>query len=346
MVSPVSADRRGRVRHAGRSGIAVHARTLRTNQPDLVIAAVQGQIAHPIGRATPYRISQGGQPIVLPGTGGISINQRIGDRCVGVMGDHVEPGVALHNNTREVVGPRAGPNMALLTYACVGNRAEVITGPCRGEVGMVTGKHGGINHVLVDFPTTILTRLRIGDRLQIRALGLGLRLLDFPEIVISNCDPGLLAAWQMGVEGGQLQVPVTHLVPSEVAGSGLGKNTVWRGDFDLQLFDRETRRRYRLDALRYGDMVAVAHIDARFGPSFRRNRITIGVIVHSDSVVSGHGPGVCVLMTGPARLLRPMRSPGANLALLTGRRLLPPARAYPKLIADQFCSPKAQAHRR
>lgn len=80
--------------------------SLRMNLRDLVMVAVLGQIAHPVGRANPYRIGHDGVPRVLPATGSIVINHRIGDRCVGLAGDHIEPGVALHNNGREVIGPR------------------------------------------------------------------------------------------------------------------------------------------------------------------------------------------------------------------------------------------------
>ena len=40
---------------------------------------------------------------------GIVLTRRVGDRAVGLAGDHVEAGVSLHNNGREVVGPRDGP---------------------------------------------------------------------------------------------------------------------------------------------------------------------------------------------------------------------------------------------
>ena len=39
--------------------------------------------------------------------------------------------------------------------------------------------------------TEVLVRLRIGDRMQIASLGLGLRLVDWPELAISNCAPRL-----------------------------------------------------------------------------------------------------------------------------------------------------------
>lgn len=300
----------------------------RFNRGDLVMVVVGGQIAHPVGRANPYRIGNDGIARVLPATGGIVLNHRIGDRCVGLAGDHIEPGVALHNNQREVVGPRDGPNTALLTYACVGNRATVISGPCTGQRGLVTGKHGGVNHVLVDFPPTALRRLRIGDRIQIDSCGLGLRLLDYPEITVFNCAPALLERWGLRERDGRLLVPVTHRIPAAIMGSGLGKNTVWRGDYDVQLFDDAMRRRYRLGSLRFGDMVAIQHADTRFGPSFRQGRVTLGVVVHGDSTVSGHGPGVTVLLSGPAQRLQPVHDPQANLAVLFGLRMLPPARSY------------------
>jgi hypothetical protein len=303
----------------------------RINRDELVAVSVSGQIAHPVARAAPYRIGYDGVPRVLPGTGGIVLNQRIGDPCIGLAGDHIEPGVALHNNGREVVGPRDGPNNALITYACVGNVARVIGGPCDGKTGIVTGKHGGINHVLVDFPTEVLLRLRIGDRIQIVSHGLGLRLLQHPRIEVLNCSPRLLARWGLNERDGRLHVPVTHLVPARLMGSGLGRNTAWRGDYDIQLSDRATRERHRLGSLRFGDMVAITDADTRRGPSHRSGRITIGVIVHGDSTVSGHGPGVTPLLTGPATLLRPRHAPQANLAEIFGIRRAAPPQVRPTL---------------
>ena len=298
----------------------------RINADELVAVSVAGQIAHPVARAAPHRVGHDGVPRVLPGTGGIVLNRRIGDLCVGMAGDHIEPGVSLHNNGREVIGPRDGPNNALLTYACVGNLARVISGPCTGKTGVVTGKHGGVNHVMVDFPTEVLMRLQIGDRVQIVSHGMGLRLLDHPRITAMNCSPRLIRRWGLVQRDGQLHAPVTHLVPARVMGSGLGKNTAWRGDTDIQLVDRETRRRYRLGSLRFGDMVAIVGNDTRFGPSAQTPRVTIGVVVHGDSTVSGHGPGVTALLTGPLTHLRPLLNPDANLAEILGvRRAQAPA---------------------
>jgi hypothetical protein len=299
----------------------------RINREQLVVSVVTGQIAHPVGRASAYRIGHDGVPRVLPGTGGITLNWRIGDPCIGIAGDHVEPGVALHNNGREVVGPRNGPNLALLTYACVGNRATVLSGTAAGRTGWVTGKHGGIDHVLVDFPAEVLQRLRIGDTIQITSVGLGMRLLDHPGITLVNCSPVLLARWGLVPAGGRLRVPVTHRFPAHLMGSGLGRNTASRGDYDIQLADAESTRRYRLDMLRFGDLVCIEGADARHGPGWRSGRRSIGVVVHADSTVSGHGPGVCLLMTGAAATIEPVHDARANLAAVLGvREPKPPVR--------------------
>lgn len=315
----------------------------RINAEQLVAVSVSGQIAHPVGRAAPHRIGYDGVPRVLPGTGGIVLNRRIGDLCVGLAGDHIEPGVALHNNGREVVGPRDGPNNALITYACVGNVARVISGPCAGKSGVVTGKHGGINHVLVDFPTEVLLRLRIGDRVQIVSHGMGLRLTDHPRVEVMNCAPRLLRRWGIGERDGALHVPVTHFVPASLMGSGLGRNTAWRGDYDIQLADGDTRRRHRLGSLRFGDMVAIVAGDTRFGPSLQRGRTTVGIIVHGDSTVSGHGPGVTALLSGPASLLRPRLVADANLARLLDIRPLQAPRQRPTLSETESRSRRAAA---
>jgi hypothetical protein len=304
--------------------------SLRTNAADLVMQAVIGEIGSPIGRTNPYRIGNDGVPRILPGPGGITINHRVGDRCVGLAADHIEPGVSLRNHQRNVGGAPDGPNLALMTSACVGNLARVVTGACRGATGLVTAKHGGVNHVLVDFDSRVLARLSIGDHVQVYSCGLGLALPDYPEITLTNCAPSLLRLWNLRSRGGALEVRVTHIVPAEIIGSGRGQNTVSRADFDIELFDPGVRRRFGLDTLRFGDLVCVEGADSRFGFSVRHGHFTFGVIAHSDSTVSGHGPGVVALMTGPISRLRPIFDGNANIAALyQRRRLATPQRRQP-----------------
>ena len=304
----------------------------RMNTADLIMVTVMGQIAHPVGRASPYRVGHDGIPRILPGSGGIVVNRRTGDRCVGLAGDHVEPGVALHNNKREIVGPRNGPNLALLTYACVGNVAKVVDGPCRGKVGTVTGKHGGVQHVLADFPFSVLRRLRIGDSIQIFSYGLGVRLPDHPHVYVYNCSPRLLRRWGLGTRNGRLLVPVTHLIPGSIMGSGIGKQAAVRGDYDIQLFDPMIRKKFGLETLRFGDLVAVIHSDSRYGRAYRRGFVTVGIVVHSDSTVSGHGPGVMTLLSAAGTHIEPIWDANANLAVCLRLRELPEAVPHRPLV--------------
>ena len=155
---------------------------------------------------------------------------------------------------------------------------------------------------------------------------------DAPGLSVFNCAPSLLRRWARRRRDGAVEAPVTHRIPAAIMGSGLGKNTVWRGDYDIQLFDVETRRRLHLDSLRFGDMVAIDGADTRFGPSNRQGWVTLGVIVHGDSTVSGHGPGVTPLLTGPAELLRTRHDPRANLAEILGIRTASPSRRKLTLI--------------
>ena len=257
-------------RHPADELSGIRGPSLRTNGRDLVIQAVIGEISNPIGRANPYRIGTDGVPRILPGPGGITVNRRIGDPCVGLAADHVEPGVSLRNHQRGAGAAAAdGPNLALMTSACIGNTARVASGPCRGAKGLVTGKHGGVNHVLVDFDTRILSRLNVGDRVQVYACGLGLQLRDHPDITVNNCSPGMLRRWNPTPRGGALEVRVTHLVPSVIIGSGRGQYAASRADFDMELFDA---RVCRLPAFVYDRRAPVGNSADRAAGRFSRWR--------------------------------------------------------------------------
>jgi hypothetical protein len=251
--------------------------------------------------------------------------------------------VAVQSRQKGLKGEPDGPNLAFNTYACIGNRALVLTGPCQGQQGVVTGKHGGVDHVLVDFPMRVLRRLRIGDKLQIYSYGLGLRLTDHPQLTVFNCAPRLLRRWGLRSAPPGLTVPVTHRIPAGIMGSGIGRDNTARGDYDIQLFDSALTRRLGLDRLRFGDLVAIVHADTRFGRAWHSRYTTIGVVIHGDSVKSGHGPGVVTLITGESRFLTSVHDQRANLAAVLGLRELPKPRVRVPLVARQWTL-KQQPH--
>jgi hypothetical protein len=284
---------------------------LKTNKDKLVCQSVIGEITSPLGGINPYRISPEGAADIYPGVGGITYNLRIGDLAGGLFADHVEPGVSLSNFTK--VSGQDGPNRALNQFSCAGNIAKVISGDAKGKTGRVTGKHGGIEHVLLDFEPETLEELAIGDKIQIKACGCGLQ-ISGSAVKTMNLDPALLEAIPLKDLGeGRLEVPVTHLIPARIMGSGIGSSHSQSGDYDIQLFDEVTIREFGLDDLRLGDFVAIIDADATFGRIYKTGGVVVGIIVHSDCVLAGHGPGVMVTMSSRDGLIVPRIDPEANL---------------------------------
>jgi len=287
---------------------------MRTNAEWLVKMSVLGRVTSPILGMRPQNITFDGEAVVLPPCGGLTLNVRVGDKAVGWVGDHIEPGASLHNSVKDAANESTG-NHALNVLGCIGNRGIVLDGPAEGAEGVVTGHHGGVEHLMMDFPPDVLERLRIGNRVQICAWGQGLVLEDHPEVSTFNCDPGLLDAWGVtAAEDGKLRVPIVLEIPAAIMGSGLGRDTVVRGDYDIQFSDEETIEEYGLNALRLGDMVLIRDADCHYGRHYRKGALTIGIVVHCDSVLSGHGPGVAQLFTSRTGAIEPVRDPNANLA--------------------------------
>lgn len=288
---------------------------LRTNVDKLVKISVSGEVSSPVFWRSPYRISATGTPVVLPGVGGITYNVRVGDPATGWEADHVEPGVSIKNKEKDEQFP-GGANMALNILACVGNEALVVSGDAKGSKGVVTGKHGGIEHVLIDFPVETMENLLIGDKMLIKAFGVGLRLLEFPDAKVMNMDPRFLEATDPRPVNEKLEVSVTHIIPAEIMGSGLGANETYSGDYDIQLFDESVKGEYGLEDLRLGDLVAIQDADHSYGRIYRKGAVSIGIIVHSDCVTSGHGPGVTTLFTSSKGKIIPEIDVDANIAKL------------------------------
>ncbi len=111
----------------------------------------------------------------------------------------MEPGVSIENKENDARSGQAA-NTALNVLSCIGNKATVVNGDAKGAEGTVTGKHG-IEHVLVDFPSEVLEKLTLGDKILVKAFGVGLKLVDFPEIKVLNMDPALLDALEYRTEG-------------------------------------------------------------------------------------------------------------------------------------------------
>lgn len=281
---------------------------MRTNKDQLVMMSVQGEVAPPVKRNS-YTVKHDGEPLILPGVGGITYNVRVGDPVMDWVGDHVEPGVSTKISDKN----KDEANNAYNVLSCIGNWARIVSGEAKGKTGFVTGKHGGIEHVLLDFPKEVMEELMIGDSILIKAWGQGLKILDLPEVTVMNLDPNLLERMNPVVKDGYLQVKVKAKVPPELMGSGLGSYTAYRGDYDITTADEEALVEFGLDRLAFGDLVALLDTDNRYGRCYRKGAVSIGIVVHSNCVLAGHGPGVTTLFTSPKGKLLPVLDEEANL---------------------------------
>jgi hypothetical protein len=145
--------------------------------------------------------------------------------------------------------------------------------------------------------------------------GQGLKLLDYPEIKLFNLDPGFLKKLKIKIlAGGKLRVPVTTMAPAQCMGSGVGAANVATGDYDIMTSDSETVEKYKLDQMRFGDFVALMDHDNSYGRAYKKGAVSIGVVVHSDCFLAGHGPGIATIMTCPKSLIKPIIDPKANIA--------------------------------
>ncbi|MFL5925359.1 MAG: DUF4438 domain-containing protein [Gaiellaceae bacterium] len=275
----------------------------RTNADRLVEIGVQAEVAHPTHSGT-YAVDSYGRPIILPGMAGVVANARVGDLVFPWAADHLEPGVSAGN-------PQRDRYQALQFLACIGNVVRVLTGPAAGAEGRVTGKHA---FVLVDFPQDALDLLAPGDALLVRAIGQGLRFLDFDDVAARSCSPALVDG--MGVEvtdDNRLRIAVTAEVPAFMMGAGLGMSSEW-ANCDVMFTRREVIERLGFERVRLGDVVAMHDQDHRWGRGYRAGMLAIGVVAHGGhGGIPGHGMGVATILSGPSARFELVRSEEANI---------------------------------
>jgi Domain of unknown function (DUF4438) len=283
---------------------------VKTNRDRLVMMSMMGQVtspSYPAIPAVPHQIDRDGKPRLLPSLGGIVYNVKIGDPVFGWAGDNIEPGVAIK-------APDAGANEALNVFACVGNEAVVMSGNAKGARGVVTGKSGRFaEHVILHFAPNVLDQLAFGDKIVVRACGVGMTIDDFPSITLKSLAPALFERLGAEENDGKLTVPVRAVVPPELMGAGAGL-TSDAGAICIQSMDRNALSKHGLDQLRLGDIVAIEDYDSAFLHGYRKGGVSLGVVSSTDSIKAGYGPGVTLLMTSPAGAIDPLPVEQINLS--------------------------------
>jgi hypothetical protein len=289
--------------------------TTQTNADKLVSLSVMGQIATPSFPglpAEPYRLASDGTPFLLPTYGSIVYNVSVGDSAYGWLADCIHPGVSI--NLADDNG-----NRGLRVLSCLGNTAVVMSGGAKGAKGVVTGKSGRFSeHVIVHFAKKTREKMAIGDKIIVRAKGVGMQFVDHPDIYLKGCSPELLESLKPEMKkDGKLEVPVVASVPVHLLGAGAGLDSEG-GSVHIQTTDKKALKEAGLDTLRLGDVVALENYDSRYQHGYLRGAIGIGVIGQGDSPRAGYGPGITVIMTCAQGGIAPKLSDGINLKSLLG----------------------------
>jgi Domain of unknown function (DUF4438) len=286
---------------------------LNTNEDKLVSLSVMGQIATPSFPglpAEPYRLAADGTPFLLPTYGSIVYNVSVGDSAYGWLADCIHPSVSI--NLADDNG-----NRGLRVLSCLGNTAVVMSGEAKGAKGVVTGKSGRFSeHVIVHFSRKDREKMAIGDKIIVRAKGVGMQLADYSDIYLKGCSPELFTALKpKATKDGKLELPVVASVPPHLLGAGAGLDSEG-GSVHIQTTDKKALKEASLDTLRLGDVVALENYDSRYQHGYLRGAVGIGVIGQGDSPRAGYGPGITVIMTSGQGGIAPKLSKNINLKSL------------------------------
>lgn len=282
---------------------------LKTNEDKLVKMAVMGEVVHPtmdIG----YRVDFDGTPRIPLGMAGIKYNVTVGDPVYGwVDSEHVEPGLSIRNED-----PRE--HTALAVLACIGNEAKVTTGEAKGAKGYIIGKHGNF---MVWFGEEDQEKINIGDKIQVKAWGVGLEISGFEDVKVNKLSPTLLEKMGITTKNGKLVVPVVGEYPAYIMGSYYGSSPVtW--DYDIQTTCPEVLDELGIKKLRFGDIVALRDQLNWWGRGYYKGAVSIGVVIHGWCYMAGHGPGVdTVLSAMPGKIVTKIDA-DANIAYYLGIR--------------------------
>ncbi len=284
---------------------------LKTNRDKLITTAVQG-VVQPAG-SRGYSTTYDGKPKLSIGMASINYTVSLGDPAYGwVNADHVEPDVTIQGRDRS-----RPMECALAVLACIGNEAKVISGEARGATGFYIGRHAGSDD-LVWFPKSVLEKLALNDKIQVKAQGVGLKIQGFEDVKVNKLSPDLLENMGITISKDKLIVPVVMEIPGHIMGSGMGGPYIEAIDYDIQTTCPEVVEQYELKKLRLGDLVAIRDHYDFYGRGRYKGAVTIGVVIHGFSDWAGHGPGLNPILSALPGRIETKIDPDANTAYYLG----------------------------
>ncbi|UCE41092.1 MAG: DUF4438 domain-containing protein [Candidatus Aminicenantes bacterium] len=290
---------------------------IKTNKDKLLTLAVQGQVA-PAEPASSYATTWDGKAKMTIGIGGINYNLKIGDKVFGwASGDRATVGVA----TEGAGSDRA--RSSYLNFTSIGNEVKILSGDAKGEKGIIIGKFRSF--VLVHFDDDVLELLAIGNKLHVKASGIGLKIDGFDDVFAHGIVPDVLEKIVMKTTDGKLEAPVVKEIPADLVSRGSGGSL--SGHWHIQTSYPPDIQKYGLDELRFGDLVLLKDIQTDYGKGYYQGGATLGVVCSGPSDISGYGIGVTQILSTRFGKIKGRIDPSANIGKYLGITMKKPVPA-------------------
>jgi len=260
---------------------------IETNKNKLLSLAVQGEIA-PAQPESGYGVTWDGKPKTMIGIGGINYNLKIGSKVFGwASADQATVGVA-------TVGAGTDRSKSsYISFTSIGNPVKVINGDAQGEKGVIIGKFS--RFVLVHFDDELLEKLAVGNKLHVKACGVGLKIKGFDDVYAHSIAPEILEKIVVKTTDEKLKAPVVKEIPGRIVSRGSGGSLY--GHWYIQTCYPPDIQKFGLDDLRYGDLVLLRDIQTDYGQGYYKGGATLGVVCSGPSDLSGRGIGVTPILS-------------------------------------------------
>jgi len=275
-----------------------------TNKDKVMTIAVQGTVA-PTQVASNYATTWDGKAKLAIGVGGINYDLKLGEKIFGwASADRATMAVAT-----------TGEGSAWRDYLSVGNQVNILGGAASGEEGVVIGKMD--SYVLVHFSDETVNKLTIGTPLLVKASGIGLTIDGFDDVFVHGLSAETLENMDIKIKHGKLEVPVVMEIPPEIIGQGAGRGSL-SGHWHVQTCYPPDIKKYKLDELRYGDLVVLKDVQTDYGMGYYKGGATIGIVCSGPSDISGMGFGVTPILSTRKGTITTRKDPSANIARYLG----------------------------
>lgn len=259
-----------------------------TNKDKVLAIAVRGKVA-PAEPSSTYVTTWDGRAKMAIGIGGINYNLQLGKQVFGwASSDRATMGVA----TTGMGSGRA--NSGWQVYTSIGNEVRLLSGEAKGNKGVVIGKFRG--YVLIHFPDDVLEKLTIGNVMQVKARGVGVKIKEFDQVFPHGIDPEILEKIVKKRGKNSLEIPVVKTIPAEIVGQGAGAGSL-TGNWHIQTCYAPDIKKYGLHTLRFGDLVLLKDIQTDYGKGYYIGGATLGVVCSGPSDISGLGIGVTPILS-------------------------------------------------